>query len=100
MSAHAVSLDGFHCLRINLRDKAGTMEGDSYTYMLKADHQAAWQVVSKAEFIAAERNAGFRPKLASDDPAYMTTCATGGFSGNGISGQIKRMPKIAASPFS
>ena len=45
--------------------------------------------VSVEEFCRAERNAGFRPKLASDDPHYMTTPATGGFgSSTGISGRV------------
>lgn len=44
--------------------------------------------VSKAEFIQAERNAGFRPKLPYDHPEYYTTFATAGFSGNNISGRI------------
>lgn len=39
--------------------------------------------VTLEEFCKAERAAGFRPKLSSSDPRYMTTPATGGFSGNG-----------------
>lgn len=35
--------------------------------------------VSVEEFCAAERAAGFRPKMPSTDPRYMTTPATGGF---------------------
>ena len=50
---------------------------------------SAWAEVSKEDWIKAERRAGFRPKLWSGDPAYMTTCATGGFSDSGgISGSI------------
>lgn len=45
--------------------------------------------VSLLEYCRAERQAGFRPRMAYDDPRYMTTPATGGFSGNGISGSIK-----------
>ena len=46
--------------------------------------------VSLKEWCKAERAAGFRPKMASDDPRYMTTPATGGFGGSsGISGSIK-----------
>ena len=45
--------------------------------------------VSLIEYCKAERQAGFRPRMASDDPRYMTTPATGGFSGNGIRGSIK-----------
>ena len=44
--------------------------------------------VTKAEWIQAERAAGFRPKCASDHPAYWTQCATGGFSSGNISGSI------------
>ena len=40
--------------------------------------------VTKEEFIKAERAAGFRSNSGS-----MDDCATGGFSGNGISGSIK-----------
>jgi len=58
-------------------------------YYLKADWQEDWQEVSKEKWIQAERNAGFRPKYSSDDPRYMTTCATSGFGGNGISGKIE-----------
>lgn len=58
-------------------------------YLLKADHQTEWDEVTKEEWIKAERNAGFRPKLSSDNPAYMTTCATGGFGGAGVSGKIR-----------
>jgi hypothetical protein len=46
--------------------------------------------VTKEEYCKAERAAGFRPKMATDDPGYMTTPATAGFSSsNGISGRIK-----------
>lgn len=45
--------------------------------------------VSKEEFIRAERNAGFRPKLCFDHPDYMTTFATAGFQGNGIYGRME-----------
>lgn len=49
-----------------------------------------WVVVSKADWIRAERAAGFRPKMASDDPRYMETCATGGFSSSaGTEGRIR-----------
>lgn len=57
-------------------------------YLLKADWQTSWQTVSKEEWIRAERSAGFRPKVSSDDPRYMQICATAGFSGNGVSGKI------------
>jgi len=42
--------------------------------------------VTKEEWISAERSAGFHPKHGGDGPA------TGGFSGNGISGTMR--PKI------
>ena len=52
--------------------------------------------VTLEEFCKAERSAGFRPKLWSGDPAYMTTPATGGFSnGNGISGRTEYVPNAA-----
>lgn len=44
--------------------------------------------VTRAEWIVVERAAGFRPKMAFDDPKYMETCATGGFSGQGLSGRV------------
>jgi len=39
--------------------------------------------VTKEEWISAERSAGFHPKYGGDGPA------TGGFSGNGISGSMR-----------
>lgn len=42
--------------------------------------------VTRADWIRAERSAGFRLKSATDD---LTKCATGGFSGyGGVSGRI------------
>ena len=61
----------------------------SYRYFLKADWQDGWDEVSKGEFIAAERVAGFYPKCASTDQKYMDTCATGGFGCGGVSGKIE-----------
>lgn len=61
---------------------------DDSVYQLKTDWQSEWQSVSKEMWIRAERAAGFRPKLSSDDPRYMATPATGGFSSGGISGRI------------
>lgn len=46
------------------------------------------QEVSLREYCEAERSAGFRPKMPSCDPAYMTTPATGAFSAGGVSGRI------------
>ena len=57
-------------------------------YYLMADWQGEWQEVTKKTWIEAERCSGFRPKLPSDDPRYMQVCATGGFSGNGMSGKV------------
>lgn len=49
-----------------------------------------WVQVSREEWIRAERASGFRPKMASDDPRYMSTCATAGFSSSGgTEGRIK-----------
>jgi len=45
--------------------------------------------VSKKDWIKAEREAGFRPKLSSDHPLYMESCATGGFSCGYICGSIE-----------
>lgn len=46
--------------------------------------------VSIEEFCRAERVGGFRPKMSSDNPLYMITPATGGFSSSyGISGRVK-----------
>ena len=45
--------------------------------------------VTIEEFCKAERSAGFRPKLSSDHPDYMTTPATGGFGSNGINGTVR-----------
>lgn len=49
-----------------------------------------WTEVSKAEWIESERAAGFRPRMAGDDPRYPGTCATGGFdSADGVSGRVR-----------
>jgi hypothetical protein len=58
-------------------------------YFLKAFFQEQFQEVTKQEWIKAERRAGFRPKMASTDPGYMDTCATGGFSNGSITGRIE-----------
>ena len=62
-------------------------------YLLKADWQTSYQEVTKEAWIKAERSAGFRPKLASNDSNYMKVCATAGFYGNGISGKIEQEVK-------
>ena len=55
--------------------------------------------VTLEEYCKAERAAGFRPKLWSSDPAYMTTPATGGFSnGDGISGRIEYHKRVWTGP--
>jgi hypothetical protein len=63
-----------------------------YRYLLKADHQAEYDEVSKETWIRAERTAGFQPKMSSDHPEYMNVCATGGFGGSGMSGKIIHVP--------
>lgn len=68
-----------------------------YRYFLSAKlgSEEVEQKVTVEEFCKAERQAGFRPKMASDDPRYMLTPATGGFSGGGISGHMKYEPDTA-----
>lgn len=63
-------------------------------YLLKADHQTSWDEVTKEQWIKAERSAGFRPKMSSCHPEYMSTCATGGFGGDGVQGRIERNKEI------
>lgn len=61
-----------------------------YRYFLSATiaGEKIEREVTLEEYCKVERGAGFRPKLWSGDPAYMTTPATGGFSnGSGISGR-------------
>jgi hypothetical protein len=64
---------------------------DSQTtrHFLKGDFSDRWEEVNKEKWIKAERAAGFRPKMASVDPRYMDTYATGGFAGNGVRGIIR-----------
>lgn len=60
------------------------------TYWLKASAipGAQWQRVSLEDWIKAERNAGFRPKIG-DGPA------TGGWSNSaGISGAVRRGDEV------
>ena len=58
---------------------------DDYQAKYYLSHpQLGEKEVTKEEFIKAERAAGFRSKSGS-----MDDCATGGFTGNGISGSIK-----------
>lgn len=58
-------------------------------YYLKPDWKNEWDEVSREEWIKAERNAGFMPKLSADHPDYMKTLATGGFYGKGVGGRIE-----------
>lgn len=70
-----------------------------YRYFLSANiaGETIEREVTLEEFCKAERAAGFRPKLWSGDPAYMTTPATGGFSNrNGISGRTEYVPNALA----
>ncbi len=62
----------------------------TYKYYLTATlgNEQIKREVSLEEFCKAERQAGFRPKLPSTDPRYMTTPATGGFSSGSISGSM------------
>lgn len=53
--------------------------------------------VTLEEFCKAERAAGFRPKMWSGDPRYMTTPATGGFSSGVVSGRSIRTGDQAAN---
>jgi hypothetical protein len=48
-----------------------------------------WHEVTREEWIRAERAAGFQPKIASTDPRYWTTEATGGFSSGNVSGRVE-----------
>lgn len=63
---------------------------DDYVYLLKAGWDDEYKEVTKEQWIKAERAAGFYPKCASDEPGFMTSCATGGFSGPNCSGSIRR----------
>lgn len=61
------------------------MTEHTYRYFLSAKlgSETVEREVTLEEFCRAERASGFRPKMSSSDPRYMTTPATGGF---GISG--------------
>jgi hypothetical protein len=64
---------------------------DDYQLMADGIPGSDWVSVSKEDWILAERSAGFRPKMSSDNPRYMSTCATGGFgSSGGTRGRIVR----------
>lgn len=66
-------------------------------YYLKTDYADDWTEVDKATWIEVERKSGFRPKMSSNHPDYMMTCATGWFGGNGHSGKIE-FEKADAQP--
>lgn len=51
-------------------------------YWLRADHQTRWDEVSKADYVAAERNAGFHNTLGQPEEP-----ATSAFSGKGMNGR-------------
>lgn len=60
-----------------------------YFLSFAIDGEPARREVSLEDYCKAERAAGFRPKMASDDPRYMRTPATAGFSSGVISGHIE-----------
>jgi len=63
---------------------------DTYFLSVILNGEKIEREVTLKEYCEAERRAGFRPKMASDNPAYMTTPATAGFgSSKGIRGRIK-----------
>lgn len=69
------------------------MREDRYFLSVTIAGEKIEREVTLEEFCKAERAAGFRPKLWSGDPAYMTTPATGGFSSSrGISGRVGYQP--------
>ncbi len=50
--------------------------------------------VDKKEWILAERRAGFRPKMASNNPRYMDVCATGGFGNDKVDGRTESVSEL------
>lgn len=63
---------------------------DTYFLSVILNGEKIEREVTLKEYCEAERLAGFRPKMASDNPAYMITPATAGFGSSvGISGRIK-----------
>jgi len=60
-------------------------------FYLKAPWSDEWTEVTKKEWVKAERREGFSPRgIRADDPRYLTTCATAGFTGlSGISGRVE-----------
>jgi len=57
-------------------------------HFLKSRFRKDWEEVTKQEWIEVERECGFRPKMSSDDPRYMDTYATAGFTSGFVSGTI------------
>ena len=55
-----------------------------YFVTIPSENDGQEQEVSLERYCQVERRAGFRPKLPSTHPNYMTTPATGGFSAGGL----------------
>jgi hypothetical protein len=63
---------------------------DRYFLVVELAGEKIEKEVSLEEYCKAERQAGFRPKMASDDLLYMTTPATAAFGCfPGVCGHIK-----------
>ena len=62
---------------------------DRYFISVQFNGKTIEEEVTLEEYCKAERAAGFRPKMASDEPGYWTTPATAGFSGYGRGGRIE-----------
>lgn len=58
-------------------------------YLLQRRGESDWKEVSKQEWIKAERQAGFYPKVSSLHPQFWLICATGGFNDGNIRGRIE-----------
>lgn len=67
-------------------------------YFLIASKGEREREVTVREFCRAERAAGFRPKLPSTDPAYLTTPATSSFSNGSIEGRTAYAPQPVSRP--
>lgn len=59
--------------------KSNLTLGDHERFYIRVD-SPRWVEVTEKEWIQAERDAGFVPKLSSTSPKFMTTRATAGFS--------------------
>lgn len=62
------------------------MSDDEYRYFLRAGYgtDEPWEEVTKAEFVAGERAAGFHNTMGQPDEP-----ATAGFGGHGVSGRVQ-----------